>query len=185
MDAVPRSPEACRTRECVLGRAVFLGETNTTSQIRWRIRTLFEAKRHTIQAHVAKVQLERAYKVRAAATYVHWNLTSYCTLTQWLDVFVRAKQGDTYFRAVLDRYDRMIASKRERREFSRLVREALVCSTYSRPFVITPTNQRYATNRKNKPACALAPSSKGPSSARRCSTGSSRDWSLNPSASRA
>jgi len=69
---------------------------------------LFEAKRHTIQAHLAKAQLERAY--------------------QWLDMFVRAKQGDTYLQAVLDRYDRMIASKRERREFGRLVREALVSS---------------------------------------------------------
>ncbi|KAG8215997.1 hypothetical protein J3R82DRAFT_7988 [Butyriboletus roseoflavus] len=73
--------------------------------LKWRIRTLFEAKRHTIQAHVAKAQLERAY--------------------QWLDVFVRAKQGDAYLQAVLDKYDRMIASKRERREFGRLVREAL------------------------------------------------------------
>lgn len=42
-------------------------------------------------------------------------------------MFVRAKQGDAYLQAVLDRYDRMIASKRERREFGRLVREALVC----------------------------------------------------------
>ncbi|KAF8452446.1 hypothetical protein L210DRAFT_3468333 [Boletus edulis BED1] len=73
--------------------------------VKWRIRTLFEAKRHTIQAHVAKAQLERAY--------------------QWLDKFVRAKQGDAYLQAVLDRYDRMIASKRERRVFGRLVREAL------------------------------------------------------------
>ncbi|KAF8557488.1 hypothetical protein OG21DRAFT_1406915 [Imleria badia] len=73
--------------------------------VKWRIRTLFEAKRHTIQAHVAKAQLERAY--------------------QWLDKFVRAKQGDAHLQAVLDRYDRMIASKRERREFGRLVREAL------------------------------------------------------------
>ena len=40
---------------------------------------------------------------------------------------MRAKQGNPYLRAVLDRYDRMIASKRERREFGRLVREALVC----------------------------------------------------------
>ncbi|KAH0831113.1 hypothetical protein J3R83DRAFT_13679 [Lanmaoa asiatica] len=73
--------------------------------LKWRIRTLFEGKRHTIQAHVAKLQLERAY--------------------QWLDKFVRAKQGDAYLQAVLDRYDRMIASRRERREFGRLVREAI------------------------------------------------------------
>ncbi|KAG9313758.1 hypothetical protein JVU11DRAFT_6116 [Chiua virens] len=73
--------------------------------LKWRVRTLFEAKRHTIQAHIAKTHLERMY--------------------QWFDVFVRAKQGDTYLQAVLDRYDRMIASKRERREFGRLVREAL------------------------------------------------------------
>lgn len=43
-------------------------------------------------------------------------------------MFVRAKQGDAHLQAVLDRYDRMIASKREKREFGRLVREALVCS---------------------------------------------------------
>lgn len=46
---------------------------------------------------------------------------------------MRAKQGDAYLQAVLDRYDRMIASKRERRVFGRLVREALVCSPVTGP----------------------------------------------------
>lgn len=58
---------------------------------------------------------------------------SHVGLGQWLDVFVRAKQGDAHLRAVLDRYDRMIASKRERREFGRLVREALVRAPITDP----------------------------------------------------
>ncbi|KAG6380117.1 hypothetical protein JVT61DRAFT_8204 [Boletus reticuloceps] len=92
--------------------------------VKWRIRTLFEAKRHTIQAHVAKAHLERAYQVRFVIASTT-SRPSYSALAQWLDKFVRAKQGDAYLQAVLDRYDRMITSKRERRVFGRLVREAL------------------------------------------------------------
>ncbi|KAF8839719.1 hypothetical protein BDN67DRAFT_952994 [Paxillus ammoniavirescens] len=73
--------------------------------VKWRIAALFRQNRHTIQAHVAREQLMRGHK--------------------WLDMFVRAKQGDARLGAVLDRYDRMIAAKRDKAEFPRLVREAL------------------------------------------------------------
>ncbi|KIK93619.1 hypothetical protein PAXRUDRAFT_503286 [Paxillus rubicundulus Ve08.2h10] len=73
--------------------------------VKWRIAALFRQNRHTIQAHVAREQLIRGHK--------------------WLDMFVRAKQGDARLGVVLDRYDHMIAAKRDKAEFRRLVREAL------------------------------------------------------------
>ena len=55
----------------------------------------------------------------------------------------RAKQGDVHLQTVLDRYDRMIASKRERREFGRLVREALVCVEISHGVEISLRHRRW------------------------------------------
>lgn len=50
---------------------VFGAQANTASQLKWRIRTLFEAKRHTIQAHIAKAQLERAYQASVIVAFHH------------------------------------------------------------------------------------------------------------------
>ncbi|KAF9242299.1 hypothetical protein BU15DRAFT_44029, partial [Melanogaster broomeanus] len=73
--------------------------------VKWRISTIFKRNQHTFQAHIAKEQLIQGHR--------------------WLDIFIHAKQGDARRRALLDRYDRMIAAKRDRAEFRRLVREAL------------------------------------------------------------
>ncbi|KAF9224745.1 hypothetical protein BS17DRAFT_702366 [Gyrodon lividus] len=80
--------------------------------VKWRISSLFRQNRHTIQAHVAREQLVQGHKASPASRL-------------WLGIFVRAKQGDASLRALLDRYDRMIAAKRDKAEFRRLVREAL------------------------------------------------------------
>lgn len=61
--------------------------------IRYRIRSLFRENRRTTSGRAAKEQLEQGHK--------------------WLDILKRAHAGDTRLKAILDRYDRMIAFKRE------------------------------------------------------------------------
>ncbi|KIJ58426.1 hypothetical protein HYDPIDRAFT_113204 [Hydnomerulius pinastri MD-312] len=81
--------------------------------IKWRIGTLFRQNRHTIQAHVAKEQLVQGHR--------------------WLDIFIRAKEGDTRLRAVLDRYERMIQAKCEKEHFREVVRETIASHPLLRP----------------------------------------------------
>ncbi|KAG6333597.1 hypothetical protein ID866_5497 [Astraeus odoratus] len=61
--------------------------------VRDRIRELFRENRYITSARAAKERLAQGHK--------------------WLDTFQRAKAGDAKLRAILDRYDRMIAVKRE------------------------------------------------------------------------
>ncbi|KAG1835463.1 hypothetical protein EV424DRAFT_1308700 [Suillus variegatus] len=73
-------------------------------QIRFRVRMMFRKNQHIVKAHSAKEQLVMGYK--------------------WLESFKRAKQGDIRFQNVLSRYERMIASKREKTAWKMRILEA-------------------------------------------------------------
>ena len=45
---------------------------------------------------------------------------------QWLDLFLKARDGDQHMRAELDRYSRMIATKRDKETFKRMLRAEAV-----------------------------------------------------------
>ena len=45
---------------------------------------------------------------------------------QWLDLFLKARDGDQHMRAVLDRYSRMIATKRDKETFKHMLRAEAV-----------------------------------------------------------
>lgn len=47
-------------------------------------------------------------------------------MTQWLESFKRAEQGDEKLQRVLSRYERMIATKREKEAWKRRILEAFV-----------------------------------------------------------
>ncbi|KAI6145213.1 hypothetical protein BKA82DRAFT_4171063 [Pisolithus tinctorius] len=61
--------------------------------VRDRVRALFRENRHTTSAVQATKQLSQGHK--------------------WLDAFRSAKAGDTKLQAILDRYDRILAVRRE------------------------------------------------------------------------
>lgn len=72
--------------------------------IRFRVRMMFRKNQHVVKAHTAKEQLVMGYK--------------------WLESFKRAKQGDIKFQKILSRYERMIASKREKTAWKMRILEA-------------------------------------------------------------
>ncbi|KAG2134109.1 hypothetical protein DEU56DRAFT_913777 [Suillus clintonianus] len=72
--------------------------------IRFRVRLMFRKNQHVVKAHSAKERLVMGYK--------------------WLETFKRAEQGDIKLQSVLSRYDRMIATKREKTAWKRRIREA-------------------------------------------------------------
>ena len=45
---------------------------------------------------------------------------------QWLDVFVKARAGDTRLQAVLQRYTRMLEAKRDKERVKQMLRDELV-----------------------------------------------------------
>ncbi|KAF8578492.1 hypothetical protein K439DRAFT_1528793 [Ramaria rubella] len=73
--------------------------------IRWRIRTLFQARKNLTSPLKTKVELERGYR--------------------WLALFQSAAHGERHAIALLGRYNRMIASKREREHWKSIFREEL------------------------------------------------------------
>lgn len=72
--------------------------------IRFRVRMMFRKNQHVVKAHSAKEQLMMGYK--------------------WLEYFKRAEQGDIKFQNILNRYERMIASKREKTAWKMRILEA-------------------------------------------------------------
>lgn len=72
--------------------------------IRFRVRMMFRKNQHVVKAHSAKQQLVMGYK--------------------WLESFKRAEQGDIKSRNVLSRYERMIATKREKTAWKMRILEA-------------------------------------------------------------
>lgn len=70
----------------------------------FRVRMLFRKNQHVVKAHSAKEQLAIGYK--------------------WLESFKRAEQGDIKYQEVLSRYERMIASKREKTALKMHILEA-------------------------------------------------------------
>ncbi|KAH8814507.1 hypothetical protein DL96DRAFT_1623971 [Flagelloscypha sp. PMI_526] len=71
--------------------------------IRWHVRKTFKREQNRTSAQRAREQLLRGYK--------------------WLDAFRKAQSGDDHWIAVLTRYDRLIALKREKAEWKKLARE--------------------------------------------------------------
>ncbi|KIK44738.1 hypothetical protein CY34DRAFT_10873 [Suillus luteus UH-Slu-Lm8-n1] len=72
--------------------------------IRFRVRMMFRKNQHTVKAQSAKEQLVMGHK--------------------WLEFFKRAEQGDIKFQNVLSRYERMIATKREKTAWKMRILEA-------------------------------------------------------------
>lgn len=72
--------------------------------IRFRVRMIFRKHKHIVKAHSAKEQLVMGHK--------------------WLESFKRAEQGDIKFQNVLSRYERMIATKREKTAWKMRILEA-------------------------------------------------------------
>ncbi|OAX43758.1 hypothetical protein K503DRAFT_68041 [Rhizopogon vinicolor AM-OR11-026] len=70
----------------------------------FRVRALFKKNQHVVRAHDAKEQLVMGYK--------------------WLEYFKRAEQGDEKLQRILSRYERMIATKREKVAWKRRILEA-------------------------------------------------------------
>ncbi|KAG0699062.1 hypothetical protein DFH29DRAFT_877547 [Suillus ampliporus] len=83
--------------------------------IRFRVRMLFRKNQHVVKAHTAKEQLVMGYKRD------DWRDTKD---TQWLESFKRAEQGDIKLQDVLSRYERMIATKREKTTWKMRILEA-------------------------------------------------------------
>jgi hypothetical protein len=54
---------------------------------------------------------------------------------QWLDVFRKANQGDRASQAVLSRYDRMIAFRKEKEHWKEIFRKE-AASRIALPFVV-------------------------------------------------
>ncbi|EGN92170.1 hypothetical protein SERLA73DRAFT_66209 [Serpula lacrymans var. lacrymans S7.3] len=71
--------------------------------IKFRIRMLFELNRHNTSSKATQTLLSTGHK--------------------WLDIFSKAKQGDTRLQGVLDRYNRMIAAKREKETWKQRIRD--------------------------------------------------------------
>ena len=95
------------------------------SQIKWRLRRLFEKNRSLTGTHRTIKVLKMGYKVRAFAIFFP---DSAERLVQWLDTFKRARDGDKHLQAVLQRYSRMIAAKREKENWKQVMREEWVRS---------------------------------------------------------
>ncbi|KAF5338362.1 hypothetical protein D9611_012507 [Ephemerocybe angulata] len=74
-----------------------------TSDIRWRMRKIFEKNRGLTGSEKTIICLRRGYK--------------------WLETFQRTRSGDTHLQAVLERYSRMIAAKREREHWEQVLGE--------------------------------------------------------------
>ncbi|TCD70884.1 hypothetical protein EIP91_001192 [Steccherinum ochraceum] len=102
---------------------------SSTDDVRWRIRRVFEQFRHLTTPRLARPQLLKYHK--------------------WLDTFIKAKEGDVYYRAVLQRYSRMVVAKRDKEDFKQMVREAfewqrklyrrpIMTGAYLRPTVANP-----------------------------------------------
>ncbi|KAG1807501.1 uncharacterized protein BJ212DRAFT_1281944 [Suillus subaureus] len=72
--------------------------------IQFRVRMMFRKNQHVVKAHSVKEQLVMGYK--------------------WLESFKRAKQGDIKFQSVFSRYERMIATKREKTAWKMRILEA-------------------------------------------------------------
>ncbi|KAG1743734.1 uncharacterized protein EDB91DRAFT_1051121 [Suillus paluster] len=72
--------------------------------IRFRVRMLFRKNQHVVKAHAAKEQLVMGYK--------------------WLESFKRAEQGDIKLQNLLNRYERMIATKCEKTVWKMRILEA-------------------------------------------------------------
>ncbi|KAH7929243.1 hypothetical protein BV22DRAFT_138322 [Leucogyrophana mollusca] len=71
---------------------------------KFRVRMLFRMNRRTTNAQAAQEQLAMGHK--------------------WLDIFLKAKEGDSKLNAVLTRYDRMIGAKRDKEEWKLRIRDA-------------------------------------------------------------
>jgi hypothetical protein len=54
-------------------------------------------------------------------------------MTQWLDVFGKAKQGDEHLRTVLQRFERLICARRDNDKMARMVNESLVRPVFPLP----------------------------------------------------
>lgn len=88
-------------------------------------------------------------------------------ISQWLELFTKAKQGDERLQAVLGRYNRMIGVKREKEHWKRILRDELVRlpHAFSLRNLTYPPIHPHPTRHGNK-SCATGPSSQGRTSAR-------------------
>lgn len=96
---------------------------------------LFRKHRHLTSPALTKTQLEKGQRVRAVHPRNKTRVTD-SAMTQWLDVFERAKQGDGHLRSVLQRFERLICARRDHDRMARIVDESLVRSVF---FPLPPT----------------------------------------------
>ena len=83
---------------------------------------LFRKNEHLTSPAATRVQLLKGHKVTTPLPHSLSYLTS-----QWLDTFIRARDGDTKLRAILLRYDNTLAAKREKERWKHIFRAELVC----------------------------------------------------------
>lgn len=95
--------------------------------------------RHLTSPRQTKEKLNTAHKVSRPSRSSGRPLKK----GQWLDIFRRAKGGDTHWQDVLARWDRLIAVKREKEEMKAMLRDEFVrpASLLSCLFVLTTCMQ--------------------------------------------
>ncbi|KAH9948853.1 hypothetical protein B0H21DRAFT_205348 [Amylocystis lapponica] len=74
-----------------------------SEHIRWRIGVIFRRDKGLRLAGEVQKSLERSHR--------------------WLEIFTKAKQGDQHTQAILERYTRMIATKRDMAKWEQLIRD--------------------------------------------------------------
>ncbi|KIM77743.1 hypothetical protein PILCRDRAFT_76421 [Piloderma croceum F 1598] len=75
------------------------------TNIRFRVRMLFQQNRHSTSPATTRQELIKGHK--------------------WLDIFVKAREGNKKLRAILLRYDRMVAAKREKETWKHIFRKEM------------------------------------------------------------
>jgi hypothetical protein len=124
------------------------------AQTRFRITMLFRKHKGLTGVTETRKQLDIGHKVRS--TCLSLSSSRLIRLLQWLEAFLKAKEGDTRLRSIVDRYERMIGAKREKEHWKSIIKQAYVSLSYSRAFATFST--MIIPHRPGKTGFAAAPS---------------------------
>jgi hypothetical protein len=124
---------------------------------------LFRRNQHLTSPATTRKELIKAHKVCVLFRLTCLIIPAH--LLQWLDAFVKAREGDQKLCAVLRRYDRMLAAKREKERWKDIFRREMVRAPLLVFLLTQPSKSFFFAKRNGKKRCETAPSSRAPTSA--------------------
>jgi hypothetical protein len=126
------------------------------AQTRFRIAMLFRKHKFLTGVAETRKQLDIGHKVRSESTCLSIFVSTLIRFFQWLEVFLKAKEGDTRLQLIMDRYERMIGVKREKEHWKYIIKKAFVSLSHSGAFVTFSI--MIIPHRPGKKSFAAAPS---------------------------